>query len=622
MTLSTVILTTALLASGGAPVADAERNRFAGWDALLDAVRADPGAAAMCGKLLAAARTVAATPIVKRVYKYEDLGRFRSTLHQRHFGPHASAQQTLFALAKSDCDALTTLDQELPLLATAYRWTGDQGLFKRTVAQLEELASWSPLQRPGWSLNRPSSKPLPPDFRDGNWLATGWGVRALADTLEIMPVGSLPPPLIDKLRSLLAREIASIVDDWRTKRTWFIRSNDARTNQWILPTEGLVRACLVLGRDQYAAEYDLGVRNLLAALDAQGPAGECYEGLMYAAMSVQSLLHTAHAMAVAGDRRAADHPFLRRFPTWMAHHLQPGQAWINCFDARVLRDDRCRELLSLLLLLNNDPVARWTLSYGFSGPADDYVGVAGRGVAGDCHAPSLFAAYTAACRVNWRSSWDADATGLWVRGGHPLDGHDHLDRGHVNFILRGRPLLIEAGTPDYGNPQIRTLYQAVVGHNVLEVVGSKTTRQPAPIRVLRLDAAGGEITVDPTPGYSGVKQWQRRVVWTVDRLEVTDEVRFPPDRPQTALFRWHLATQADVKPVSHEQRITVAWDDVTMTHESSVPVSVTTELLPDNTVRLGRQVGADFLHRCVSVQTSNPGAAWTLRTTVLAGPSR
>ena len=607
-----------LLTATGSPAAAQQTRTVPDWGTAMDTAKADSRLSAARDKLIAEARQLASTSIIKRVYRADDIGKSGSSIGERTVILDGSARRATFALAKSDNGAATGIASQLPLLATAFRWTGDEALKARIIAQLEESATWSPCQRPGWSLGSKASGPVPPKFHDGCWLATGWCIRAIADTLEIMPTGSLPQPLVEKLHSLLAREIAGIADDWRTKPSWFIRGNNPRTNQWMVPTEGLIRACLVLGKEKYPAQYELGVRNLLASLDAQGPQGECHEGIMYAALSVESLLHSARAMAVAGDRRAADHPFFGRFATWLAHHAQPGRAWINCFDVRLNNDGRCRQLLSLLLLLGDHPVARWTLATQFGGPQDDIAGLAFRSTQGQSRAPSLFASYQNGCRVNWRSSWEDDATGVWVRGGHPLDGHDHYDRGHVNFIFRGRPLLIEAGTPrDYGDPQMGSLYQSIVGHNVLEVEGCKTERKPAPIRVIRLDATGGEVLVDPTPGYADVKQWQRRVTWNADRLEVVDQVTFPPERPQTVLFRWHLATTEEVKPQGDGKQVSLSWSDATMTLESSVPSAVTTALLPDNTVGLSEKQSETHLHRCVIIETTEPTATWTLKTTIL-----
>ena len=374
----------------------------ASWTALIDAGQDNPKLAPERDKLVARARQVAGRLIVKRVYEYEDIGKYRTWLDGRARPLAGMSRQKWFGLAMSDFGTASTINQELPLLAVAYRWTGEEAFKIRIIAQLAEVATWSPLQRPGYTLYTPSPKPVPADFKDGNWLATGLGVRALADTLEIMPPAVCPCRWSRRFMLCCARRSpASPMTGTRSEAGSSVAITP-RTNQWVLPTEGLVRACLVLGKDKYTAEYELGVRNLLSALDAQGPKGEFYEGIGYANFTVESMLHAAHAMAVAGDMRGLSHPFLRRFPTWMAHHLQPGRFRINCFDAggarATITDGSFRGLLSLFLVLTNDPVARWTLINQFSGPSDDYVGLLARSTVGESRDPWLFASYEGACQ--------------------------------------------------------------------------------------------------------------------------------------------------------------------------------------------------------------------------------
>ncbi|NLF73894.1 MAG: hypothetical protein GX575_33210 [Candidatus Anammoximicrobium sp.] len=99
----------------------------------------------------------------------------------------------------------------------------------------------------------------------------------------------MPPELMDMLRTLLCADIKTISDDWKLKRGWFRGGGGVpHTNQWVLPTEGLIRACLVLGKDRFPAEYELGVANLLRALDVQGKQGEFNEGIGYAMFTVSS----------------------------------------------------------------------------------------------------------------------------------------------------------------------------------------------------------------------------------------------------------------------------------------------------------------------------------------------
>lgn len=614
-----LVVVSVLLA--GVRVLATEAKPATAWPAFLDAARDNPALVADRDRLIAKARRVAGSAIVKRVYKYEDVGKFRTWLDGRARALEGTPRQSWFALAMSDFAASSTVNKELPLLAVAYRLSGDETFRSRILAQLEETVTWSPLQRPGYTLFRPSPEAVPPDFNDGNWLATGLGVRALANTLEIMPQDSLPRPLVEKLRVLLRKEVVSIADDWRSKRSWFIRGNVPRSNQWVLPTEGLIRACLVLGKDNHPDEYELGVRNLLAALDAQGPEGEFYEGIGYANFTVTSMLHVAHAMAVAGDTRGMDHSFLRRFPTWMSHHLQPGRFRVNCFDAggatTPMNDGNFRGLLSLFAVLMDAPVARWTLNSQFSGPSDDFIGLLAGTTTDEDRDPGLFASYASATRVNWRSSWADDASGVWIRGGHRLDCHDHFDRGHVNFIFRGKPIVIEAGTPSYDNPRIGELYTAVIGHNVLEVPGSAVKKAPAPITVHRLDLDGGEVLVDATAGYATLRKWHRKVIWSARRMDVEDEVVFSPDELDQAVFRWHLGTQDEVKLAGSDRRCVVTWKDAEITLESSIPLVVTTAMLPDNTVNLGDKTGPDYLHRCVLVRMDQPSNVWKFKTSVV-----
>ena len=608
------------------------------WATLLDTVRSDPSLDAARDALVDNAREAAALPIVRRAQALEEVGTHRTWLDGRSAALEDEIRET-FALAMSDFAACNTLASELPLLAAAYRLTGEALFRDRVVAQLEEMATWSPLQRPGWTLYAPGHR-LPADGQDGNWLATGCGVRALADTLGLLPEGAVDDALAGKLHALLEREVAGVVDDWETRRPWFVRTNNPITNQWVLPTEGLVRACLVLGVEPRREAYELGVANLLEALDVHGRHGEFEEGFGYASFTVTSMLHAAHAMAAAGDRRAIDHPFLRHFPTWLVHHFQPGNMIVNCFDAGGAYNaaEGARPLLSLLAVCTDSPAARWALAEQAGGPSDDLPGLAARALpaVGSDAAPPLFAHYERATRVNWRSSWADDATGVWVRGGHATDQHDHQDRGHVNFIARGRPILIEAGTPSYHHPLMMSHYATGVGHNILQLGTAlpETTADAgeyvwlpgwqkrggvAPITVDRLDAAGGEIVVDATACYDGLARWRRTVVWSADQLTITDDVALADGDEDVVLFRWHLGTEDEVAITREGRRFTITWPAATVTIKGDAPLVVTQVKLPDHTLE-GHTGGEDpgNEHACLIVQSQASLAALTLTTCVVS----
>ncbi|MFP4026606.1 MAG: hypothetical protein ACLFWL_02315 [Candidatus Brocadiia bacterium] len=228
------------------------------WAEWLDRTAQDTSLESHRRQFVKSAEKILQTPLIRRVYTYDEVGENRTRLDGRAEYLEDEIRET-FALAMSDCSTNGTAAKELPLLAAAYRLTGREDFRQRLVEQLREMTTWLPLQRPGWTLFKPGAR-LPEDGMDGSWLATGSGVRAIGDALEIMPDESIPQELLNGLHELLEREIEQIVGDWREKRQWFVRTENPRTNQWALPTEGLVRACLIKGPQQCEEQYQLGVK--------------------------------------------------------------------------------------------------------------------------------------------------------------------------------------------------------------------------------------------------------------------------------------------------------------------------------------------------------------------------
>lgn len=610
-------------------------KRVLAWAELLDgfnsSARRSKTLPAARGAFLAKAKSALKLPLVRRAYRYQDIGRNRTWLDGRSV-PLKEPMQTIFALAMSDHGTNQLLAKELPMLAAAARLSGDSKMLGRVRDQLEEMAAWSPLQRPGWCA---FGDRLPPDGKDGNWLATGTGVRAIADTLEILGRDALPPAIVARLDQLLAAEIVSIVDDWAARRPWFVHDNVPLTNQWVLPTEGLIRACLTLGRERHKAAYETGVANLFAHLNFHGPQGAFEEGLHYADFTVTSLLAAARAMALSGDRRAIVHPFLRRFPVWALHHFQPGGYFINAFDAfSAARGNQSllKGMLALAGITLESRAALWALDRLAGGPDDSLAGLLSRilpRAGGHSEKIKPYAAYARAPRVNWRSDWSNRASGVWIRGGDCFDFHDHQDRGHVNFILAGKPVFIEAGTPAYHNPRLAVDYASGRGHNVLQLdatpppqdysrrstpSGWQKVGALAPITVKRLDPRGGEVVVDGTAGYDGLKQWRRRVVWNVRQLTVDDVVETAA--PREVLFRWHLGIVRRPQIRKTGNGASVSWPGVRISFSSDSPLRVGAELMPDHTLRYREwdDKRPDHLHICLVVKTAGKVKRFRIRT--------
>lgn len=534
-----------------------------------------------------------------------------------------------FALSLADADAAKKLAVWLPSIAAAARISGDPVLLDYLREQLAELATWAPLQRAGWAGG--SATP-------GAWLGTGWAVRAIAQTLTQLPEDALSPALRQALQARLEAEIVGIREDWATKRTWFARIEAVSSNQWALPLEALALASLYAGVDRHKDDYEFAIAGLLRTLDAQGKNGECVEGMLYAAITFDSLLSAALAAQSFGDERLIRHPWFRDFPTWYVHHRQPGGFIVNAFDSQA--NDLDWRLVASLAADLRDPVAQWVLRRG---PTIRQTPPSLARFRADLlsnlpeKAPPTSALYPVAARVNWVESVAAfesgaanRVSGFWMRGGHASDAHDHQDRGHVNFIVAGRPVLIEAGLSSYGIPEHPTHFKSVAGHNVLQVgafapgeltaarlnAGAGQILSPphraAPLTAHRLNEAGGKVSVDASNCYARVRRWVRTAEWDASTVTIRDEVEL--HEPDVVLFRWHLG-EPDDAPVQRVDTGRMQIGDIQFAceatdHDAALQFAV--ESMPDHTLAKNRV----SQHATVVVSTGKPVRSLTLTTRV------
>jgi hypothetical protein len=260
--------------------------------------------------------------------------------------------------------------------------------------------------------------------------------------------------------------------------------------------------------------------------------------------------------AVAGDDRLLNHPFLKMYPGWVVQHYQPGGSFINAFDCFGA---------ARLPALGRPPVADV--------------------------APPLWTQCDRARRVNWRSSSNEDATGVWIRGGHKDDQHDHAGRGHLNFIYRGNPILIEAGTPYYHNAKLATHY------------------------------ASAAATVNMTDAHPDeLQRGVRWVTWDAGGVRVVDAVT--PTTPEGVQFRWHLGTGKQPQITGEEKAFTVVWPDAEMTLTADAELEITCKPMPDHTLefRKNQIPDVDHLHTCLVVRTTHPVAQARLTTVTKEKP--
>lgn len=611
--------------------------------------------------ILDRARTLAAAPLLRRAHRLDHMGdqadgrRADSRAKGESVRARLGEEDALrFALASGDMAASRMALDELPLLAAAWRLTREPALLARLEEQLREIATWKPFQRPGWSLPHRKS-PLPPEG-DGVWLATGTLIQALALTLELLPAAALPSSLDAAVRSRIAEEIELTRSDWTAGVPWYVNGDKANSNQWVVPASGLVIGAAVLGRDRHAAAYQLGVESLRKSLALAGEDGSLNEGHVYGmSWTSFSLLLSARFMADAGDSSFTEAPFFRNFPGWAALLFQPGGNLVNAFDGFGSQRGSARlaltDLTRVAAVSGGASLAR-LVERECGGLRRDFFGLLARGLLASDPSDALPATsgrFERSRLFVWRSSWENDASGLWIRGGDADDFHDHHDRGHVSFTVAGVPVLIEAGTPGYANPRKRPEYDSAIGHNTLVLDGDAFPKKaPADIRVDRQDASGGLARLDLGRVYPEAGSVLREVEWTLRQLAVRDVIEAGSGRAVTPAWRWHFASAMKpeierVEATRWRVRLPAGrlvfpawigpWNDpdfekpgapdelataaVEFEVAATAPIRVTSETRPDHTLKFRRQENS---HTVLVVTAESPVAELRVETLVLVLP--
>ena len=446
---------------------------------------------------------------------------------------------------------------------------------------LSEVAQWSPLQRPGWSLG--SASAVLSAGGDGVNMATSWGVTGIIDILTILG-DRVPADLRAQLETAVRRELGSIVDSWANSRAWYVGSDAIISNQWIDPNAAAIHACLFLRDERLAAIYEFAASNLLRSLNALQPDGAFLEGVTYAQMSLPSVYRAAAKMAENGDNRAQSVPFIRNSWKWMLAVQMPGGNLVSACDSRMatLPTWAMRaplDCFALAAVAAGDSAAVASLraifpACGSWSSAADYA-VALTSVAPMATpAVSPWGYFPSQQLVTWREGF-APATeqsreiGIWIKGGTLLErSHGQRDQGHVSIYCGSTPILQERGTPDYGDPSYLTEYASARGHGIMQVdpVLPSNLCVNAPAEVQRLDATGGLVRLDLHAAYCSATSCERTVSW--DRggpVTISDSVTFTDWQPAgTELYRFHLGASVPPSVTLSGGVWTVAWESASL----------------------------------------------------------
>lgn len=534
----------------------------------------------------------------------------------RSLGQHEKANilknnTEIFALAMSD-NATTAVSRirQLSLALRATTIEEEKTTFRNAlIAQLSEVATWSPLQRPGWTLFSPSQR-LPAGMsRDGVWLVHGSLMPELVIVLADLK-SELPESLITQLKEFLEREVNQIKSDWEQRIPWYVKSNEARSNQWAMPSIGMLAGAMYLGTE-YLDAYNLAVKNLVAFGRAQGESGSYSEGTAYSDMTLSRVLPVISLAVQGGDDRLARlSEFYKNHAAWRLRNLFPKGRNVEAFDNRsVFWNSTAFEISRLgkslqpgfdldaiLHKVNSNPSFTGTFAdivfHLFPGPTSN----------GNL-APFHF--YGNQQLLTWQTELASnDSNAIWIRGNSLNDSHFHRDGGHVSIFKSGQPLLIEAGSPDYGDPEYG-IYASAAGHNVLQagMPKGKNVRASCPIDVQTLDNNGGKISIECRDAYTGVHSWKRMVQWDDSKVTISDSAFLRTMASDTET--WFLFHTAEDSPLSFARReekevlVTLPNSTSTIRFTSSTPFVV--DDTPCKSVVMGKPTQPKTF-RCIAVR--------------------
>ena len=536
---------------------------------------------------------------------------------------NAGANAETFALAMADCAQTSRLQVVGVQTALYAAFTEDPIYIARCVAMLQAANQWVPLQRPGSTLHDPNLQM--PEGGDGVWLATNWGINGIVDMMSILG-DRVPLDLRQSLREQLRSEVRAVCKDWKDRRPWYVKVRAVRSNQWIEPNVGLVKACLFLEGTELLSAYNLGVENLAETLSNFGADGAFPEGVSYAQMTLGTMFDVVQAVCLAGDSRLNNSQFVQNSWQWWVHMVMPGRRLVNCDDSGMgeLPSWAITTPLSGMVgagLASSDARALPTLKALFPRGNSTIAGVRYQAAISEVTEISMsdvptFGSFPSQQLLTWRSVLEApsaaqSAWAIWVKGGSLSEGHVQRDQGQVSVYDGDVPVLIDCGTPSYDNPTIEGNFALAAGHGIMQV-GERMPRSvpvDAPMTIQRLDRDGGELAIDLTSAYTSCTACTRGVSWGLTRsVTIEDAVLFRASVPAgTEVYRFHTGSAVAVDISQEASGWVIKWGTYEMSIYASVPVIVEQVSWPD-------RVREPFTHQALKIRTVSPTSAVSLTT--------
>lgn len=476
--------------------------------------------------------------------------------------------------------------------AVAARYTGDAKYINAVNRQLAELATWDPVQRPGWTLYTKgrSAKDMP----DGRgWLATGYFMSSVIPAMVAM--GKHLDPKVEKaMKELLVKEVKGLVEDWKSGKPSHIKRRAYNSNQWMLPASALILATMYLGMDEFREAYDLGVWALAKSITTSGSDGSFMEGYGYSQTTTQIIMEAATAMKQAGDLRVSRFPFLTNHGDWLIHIIMPGKYVVDAFDCmncKLLDTPTPAHIFSALMA--DRPDIYWGIRNIFENPNDNrhhiWLPLAFRYFtleAGALHPPKSYAWYPDLRLVTWRSGWNqAKDVGLWIKGGSLLDGHSHRDQGQISVYRGDEAILIDSGAVSYSMGNVLDKMSRAAGHNILQPFPVDPPGKPVdvPVKVVSLDENSGSVEINGKNSRMFCDRWIRKISWNkIGDIIIADEAAFTKSvDKKDPWFIYHTGSvkQLDIKKMN-DRKTEVSWNRNRMTFESDRDIEVAQELFP------------------------------------------